>query len=168
MDSSFKNDQLRQLNLRIGYPEEPLRDEYEKETIFEYLYEINKELHSYHEILASINTQLKEIKNWQENISAKLTNIYNLEDDINANTLNAVTQIANIVTQLTVNDGLSLGGYRVADVMCNIYDILENTHINDSIRIDLRYVDGEVIRYLRNSDGGLYGNHSIANYNQNL
>ena len=56
MDSSFKNDQLRQLNQRIGYPNEPLRDEYEKETIFEYLYEINKELHSYHDILENIKT----------------------------------------------------------------------------------------------------------------
>lgn len=147
MDSSFKNDQLRQLNQIIGYPDEPLRDEYEKETIFEYLYEINKELHSYHEILESIKISVDSLK----------TSVQNIETNTN-----------DTVTQLTVNTGLSLDGYRVADVMCKIYDILENTHINDSIRIDLRYVDGEVIRYLRNSDGGLYGNHSIANYNQNL
>ncbi len=147
MDSSFKNDQLRQLNQRIGYPNEPLIDDYEKETIFEYLYELNKELHSYHELLNSIKTSV-------DSLSTKVQNIE--------------TNTASTVTQLTVNSGLSLDGYRVADVMCKIYDILENTHINDSIRIDLRYVDGEVIRYLRNSDGGLYGEHSIANYNQNL
>lgn len=103
MDSSFKNDQLRQLNQRIGYPNEPLIDDYEKETIFEYLYELNKELHSYHELLNSIKTSV-------DSLSTKVQNIEN--------------NTANTVTQLTVNSGLSLDGYRVADVMCKIYDVL--------------------------------------------
>lgn len=144
MDSSFKNDQLRQLNLRIGYPEEPLKDEYEKETIFEYLYEINKELHSYHEILESIKKSVDSLKDSIENI------------ETNTNTT---------VTQLTVNEGLSLDGYRVADVMCKIYDILNNVQSSNSLKVDLRYVDGDSILYRNNSDGELYGVNSIVNLN---
>lgn len=101
MDSSFKNDQLRQLNLRIGYPEEPLRDEYEKETIFEYLYEINKELHSYHEILESIKTSVDSLK----------TSVQNIENNTSST-----------VTQLTVNTGQPYENYRVADVMAILCD----------------------------------------------
>lgn len=173
MDSSFKNDQLRQLNQRIGYPNEPLIDEYEKETIFEYLYEINKELHTYHDILESINNELKEVKNWQQNISGKLTNIYNIEDSINGYTNNINSKLDNIynlnttingntsnisgkldniynlnkkisentsttVTQLTVNTDLSLEGYRVADVMCKIYDVLADCFDNELGKGSLR------------------------------
>lgn len=117
MDSSFKNDQLRQLNLKIGYPSEPLKDEYEKETIFEYLYEINKELHSYHELLNSIKTSVDSLS----------TSVQNIENSTSST-----------VTQLTVNDGLSLADYRVADVMCKIYDVLSDCFDNDFGKGSLR------------------------------
>lgn len=117
MDSSFKNDQLRQLNQRIGYPNEPLRDEYEKETIFEYLYEINKELHSYHDILENIKTSIDSLSNRVQNIE---------------------NNTASTVTQLTVNTGLSLDGYRVADVMCKIYDVIADCFDNELGKGSLR------------------------------
>lgn len=117
MDSSFKNDQLRQLNLRIGYPNEPLIDDYEKETIFEYLYELNKELHSYHELLNSIKTSVDSLSNRVQNIE---------------------NNTSNTVTQLTVNTGLSLDGYRVADVMCKIYDVIADCFDNELGKGSLR------------------------------
>lgn len=117
MDSSFKNDQLRQLNQRIGYPNEPLIDDYEKETIFEYLYELNKELHSYHELLNSIKTSVDSLSNRVQNIE---------------------NNTSNTVTQLTVNTGLSLDGYRVADVMCKIYDIIADCFDNELGKGSLR------------------------------
>lgn len=61
MDSGFKNDQLRRLNLKLGQPQYPHRDEYEQDTVFDYLYEINKAVQQYHEVLESINTIVNAI-----------------------------------------------------------------------------------------------------------
>lgn len=108
MDSGFKNDQLRQLNLRIGYPNDPLQDEYEKETIFEYLHAMNKELSTYHEILENIKNEISSINAKMDTLNAKV-------EDIKNNT-------AETVTQLTVNTGQPYENYRVADVvaiLCN-------------------------------------------------
>jgi hypothetical protein len=60
MDSGFKNDQLRLLNKKIGSPNS-LPDEYRKETIFEYLYEINKQLQQYHDVLNALSTSTDNI-----------------------------------------------------------------------------------------------------------
>lgn len=76
MDSGFKNDQLRRLNLKLGQPQYPHRDDYEQDTVFDYLYEINKAVQQYMKILTEINN-----------------NVIAMQSDVSD--INAYTQIVN-------------------------------------------------------------------------